>query len=75
MQIKYSPDVDILVIELTDKSPVESEYLENEGVVVDYDENDEIVGVEIFDWSKRKSLSLPIIGKFLMAQTGGEKVG
>jgi uncharacterized protein YuzE len=65
--VKYSPDVDILVIELSDRTPVESEYLENEGIVVDYDENDEIVGLEIFEWSKRKDLKLPIVGKFLLA--------
>jgi uncharacterized protein YuzE len=66
MRIKYSSDVDILVIELTDKYPVESEHLEDEGIVIDYDENGEVVGIEIFDWSKRKNLELPLIGKFLM---------
>ena len=59
MRLKYSSDVDILVIELSDKVPVESECLEDKGIIVDYDENDEIVGLEIFDWSKRKMLELP----------------
>ena len=63
MRLKYSPDVDILVIELSDKAPVESEYLEEHGIIVDYDENDEIVGLEIFDWSKRKKVELPFVGK------------
>ena len=67
MRIKYSPDVDILVIELSDRKPVESEHLEDEGIIVDYDENDEIVGLEIFDWSKRKDVKLPIVGKFLFS--------
>ena len=67
MRIKYSPDVDILVIELNDRKPVESEHLEDEGIIVDYDENDEIVGLEIFDWSKRKDVELPIVGKFLFS--------
>ena len=67
MRIKYSPDVDILVIELSDRKPVESEHLEDEGIIVDYDENDEIVGLEIFDWSKRKDVELPIVGKFLFS--------
>jgi len=64
MRVRYSPDVDILVIELSDRAPVESEYLEDEGIIVDYDENDEVVGLEIFDWSKKKELELPLIGKF-----------
>ncbi len=67
MRIKYSPDVDILVIELSNRKPVESEHLEDEGIIVDYDENDEIVGLEIFDWSKRKDVELPIVGKFLFS--------
>ncbi len=65
MRLKYSSDVDILVIELSDKAPVESEYLEDKGIIVDYDENDEIVGLEIFDWSKRRTLELPFVGKLL----------
>ena len=67
MRVKYSPDVDILVIELSDRTPVESEYLEDDGIIVDYDENNEIIGLEIFDWSKRKDLELPIVGKFQLA--------
>jgi len=67
MRVKYSPEVDILVIELSDKTPVESEYLEDKKIIVDYDENDEVVGLEIFDWSKRKDLELPLIGKFQLA--------
>ncbi len=59
--------MDILVIELSDRKPVESEHLEDEGIIVDYDENDEIVGLEIFDWSKRKDVELPIVGKFLFS--------
>ena len=64
MQVKYSPDVDILVIKLSDKPVYESEHLEEQGVIIDYDENDEIVGLEIFDWSKRDKIELPFVGKF-----------
>jgi len=63
VEIRYSPDVDILVIKLNDRAPVESEYLEEQGIIVDYDENDEIVGLEIFDWSKRRKVELPFVGK------------
>ena len=63
MQVKYSPDVDILIIKLSDRPIYESEHLPEQGIVIDYDENDEIVGFEIFDWSKRKEINLPFIGK------------
>jgi len=65
MQIRYSPEVDILVIKLSNKPVYESEHLAEQGVVIDYDENDEIVGLEIFDWSKRKEIDLPFIGKLM----------
>jgi uncharacterized protein YuzE len=65
MQIKYSPDVDILVIKLNNKPIYESEHWAEQGIVVDYDENNEIVALEIFDWSKRKEIDLPFIGKLL----------
>ena len=42
MRVKYSSDVDILVIELSNRTRVESEYLENEGIVAEYDGNDKI---------------------------------
>ncbi len=65
MQIRYSPEVDILVIKLSDKPVYESEHLAEQGIVVDYDRNDEIVGLEIFGWSKRKKVELPFTGKLL----------
>ena len=61
MRIDYDPKVDILYIKLRDALPVESEHLEN-NVVIDYDENDNMVGVEILDFKKRaeKGFSIPI---------------
>lgn len=67
MQIKYSAEVDILYIKLKDTPPVESEHLVEENLILDYDENDEIVGIEILDWSKRKEATLPLTGKFYLA--------
>ena len=69
MQIRYSPDVDILVIRLSNKPVCESEHLAEQGIVVDYDENDEIVGLEILDWSKRNKLDLPFVGKLIPASS------
>ncbi len=59
MQIKYDKDTDILVIKLTDKKPVESEHLIEQGVIIDYDENNNIIGLEILDWSERRNIELP----------------
>ncbi len=53
-RIKYDKEDDILTIKLSDKKPIESEHLIEQGIVVDYDENDNIIGLEIFDWSERK---------------------
>ncbi len=59
MQIKYDKDTDILVIKLTDKKPVESEHLIEQGIIIDYDENNNIIGLEILDWSERGNIELP----------------
>ena len=63
MRIEYSPEVDILVIRLNNKPVYGSEHLAEHGIVIDYDENDEIVALEIFGWSQRKSVDLPLVGK------------
>ncbi len=59
MQVKYDKETDILTIKLSDKKPVESEHLVEQGIVIDYDENNNIIGLEIFDWSERKNIELP----------------
>ena len=64
MQIEYSPEVDVLVIKLSNKPVYESEHLEEQGIVIDYDENNEVVGLEIFDWSQRRSIEVPLVCKF-----------
>lgn len=60
MQINYDKDVDVLTIDFSDKKPIESEHLIDEGIIIDYDENDNIVGIEILDWSKRKIIDIPL---------------
>lgn len=54
MQIKYDPQVDALTLILKEDSVVESEYLEDLEIVIDYNEKDEVVAFEIFEWSKRE---------------------
>jgi len=61
MRIEYDSKADVLYIRLRDTSPVESEHLEND-IVLDYDENNNVVAIEILDFSKRakESFSIPL---------------
>ena len=52
MRIKYDPETDTLSIRLKDEPVAESEYIEGEGIVIDYNEKNEIVGYEIMGWSR-----------------------
>lgn len=61
MKITYDKDVDALYIELSNNKAVESEEIEND-IVLDYDENDNVVGIEILNCIKNhKDLILPAI--------------
>ena len=52
MRIKYDPETDILSIRLKDEPVADSEYIEGKGIVIDYNENDEVVGYEIMGWNR-----------------------
>ncbi|MHC5822161.1 MAG: DUF2283 domain-containing protein [Nostoc sp.] len=52
MKITYDPEVDILRIILSDV-PIEDSDEEKPGVILDYDEDGNIIGLEILDASKR----------------------
>ena len=52
MRIKYDPETDTLSIRLKDEPVADSEYIEVKGIVIDYNENDEVVGYEIMGWSR-----------------------
>jgi uncharacterized protein YuzE len=52
MQVSYDPESDVLFIKLKDHPPVESEHLE-EDVIVDFDENNNIVAIEILYFKER----------------------
>jgi uncharacterized protein YuzE len=55
MKINYDPEVDALSIILSNRPVVESD--ENRpGVILDYDANGNIVGLEILDASKHAEL-------------------
>ncbi|MEH1946577.1 MAG: DUF2283 domain-containing protein [Nostoc sp.] len=52
MKIIYDPEVDILRIILSDV-PIEDSDEEKPGVILDYDEDGNIIALEILDASKR----------------------
>lgn len=60
MRIRYSPDVDALYISLRDVDISESDEISS-GVVVDYDNNGNIVGIEILWVSEKADISQLII--------------
>ncbi|MDD2716454.1 MAG: DUF2283 domain-containing protein [Candidatus Wallbacteria bacterium] len=52
MKVIYDPDVDVLKILLSNESVEESDE-DKPGVIIDYDKNGNIVGLEILKASKR----------------------
>ena len=52
MKLKYNREVDILYIKLND-SPIEESDENHPGVILDYDVDGQIVGIEIMNASKR----------------------
>ena len=55
ISFKYDKEGDLLEIRFSENKVVESEYLEDVGIIVDFDENNRIVAIEILSFSKRKS--------------------
>ena len=52
MKVKYDEEVDVLTIELSD-AHVEKSDEDKPGVILDYDKDGNIVGIEILNASKR----------------------
>lgn len=52
MRVTYDPRVDVLSIRLS-SSPIEESDEDKPGVILDYDSNGNLVGIEILDASKR----------------------
>ncbi len=52
MKVTYDPDVDIVRITLSDALVEESDE-EKPGVIIDYDADGNLIGLEILDASKR----------------------
>jgi uncharacterized protein YuzE len=62
MKINYYPDTDSLYIEFSDKESSESVEI-SEGVVLDYDEEGTIVGMDIDNANKKMNLSELVLNK------------
>jgi uncharacterized protein YuzE len=60
MKIRYSPDVDALYISLREADIVESDEISN-GLIVDYDEDGDVVGIEILWLSEKVDVDQIII--------------
>ena len=54
MRITYDPEVDVLRI-LLSNAPIEESDQDKPGVILDYDKDGNIVGLEILEASKRVS--------------------
>ena len=55
MKLNYYPDTDSLYIDLSEKTSIESKEI-SEGVVLDYDEEGNLVGIDIDNASKKVQL-------------------
>ena len=51
MVIRYAKDVDVIYIKLTDAKVAESDE-DKPGIILDYDESGNIVGIEVLNASK-----------------------
>ncbi|MCD6168885.1 MAG: DUF2283 domain-containing protein [Caldisericia bacterium] len=62
MKLKYYPDTDSLYIDLSEKPSVSSQEI-SEGVVIDFDEKGNVVGIDIDNASKKTALKALTIVK------------
>lgn len=56
MKLKYYPDTDLLYIDLSKQPSVETREI-SEGVVLDYDANGNLAGIDIDNASKKVQLN------------------
>ena len=62
MKLSYYPDTDSLYIDLSEKTSVESREI-SEGVVLDYDEAGNVVGIDIDNASQKVALQERTLSK------------
>ncbi len=68
MKINYYPDTDSLYIDLSHKTSVESREI-SEGVVLDYDERGNLVGIDIDHASSKLNISEIVLGHLPLENT------
>ena len=56
MRFDYDPEVDALYLQLAESRMFESEEVQP-GIILDFDENGQVVGVEVLNASKRGQLT------------------
>lgn len=59
MNIQYDPEVDALYVRLSQHKIVESEQVQP-GIVLDFDEGGQVVGVEVLNASRRETAPRPL---------------
>lgn len=59
MRFDYDPEVDALYIRLNEVRIIESEEVQP-GIILDFDENGKVAGVEVLDASKRNTAPVPV---------------
>ncbi len=62
MKLNYYPDTDSLYIDLAEKSSAESKEV-SEGIVLDYDADGNLVGIDIDNASKKLELKKLVLNK------------
>ena len=62
MKLNYYPETDSLYIDLSSKTSIKSIEI-SEGIVVDYDKNDQIVGIDIDNAQSKLDLKELILNK------------
>ena len=55
INLSYDKETDILDIKFSNNKIIESEINEASGLIVDYDENNKMIGIEILSFSKKTS--------------------
>ena len=59
MKVTYDPEVDVLRI-LFSNAPIEESDEDKPGIIIDYDKDGNVVGMEILDASKRMDNPLAV---------------
>lgn len=59
MKIEYDPEVDALYVRLTESEIIESEQVQP-GIILDFDADGKVVGVEVLNASKRETPVAPM---------------